>query len=283
MLFLHSQIETTMKLSSVKMIVTDMDGTLLNSKSEVSDQFFELFNALKKHKVRFVAASGRQYSSMYEKLEKIQNEISIVAENGGFIKHGTQELGSILLSRDKVNSLIPPLREIDGLYTVLCGKESAYIENSDPKFTNILGEYYTHFNIVEDLHSVDYDEFFKVAVYHFDGSENHVYPHLRHFEDQLQVKVSGANWIDISDPKAHKGNALKILQKKFGISSSETMVFGDFNNDLEMLQEGYFSYAMANAHANVKATARFSTRSNDDNGVEHILQQVLDAKEKSLD
>ena len=59
------------------------------------------------------------------------------------------------------------------------------------------------------------------------------------------------------------------------------MVFGDFNNDLEMLQEAFFSYAMANAHPNVKSVARFSTRSNDEMGVEFILEQLLDAKESA--
>ena len=124
----------------------------------------------------------------------------------------------------------------------------------------------------------DYDEFFKVAVYHFEGSESHVYPHLRGLEEHLQVKVSGKHWIDISDPSANKGNALKKLQHLFGISPEETMVFGDFNNDLEMLSEGYFSYAMANAHPNVKKIARFSTSSNDERGVERVLEELLRAK-----
>ena len=70
-----------MELSAVKMVVTDMDGTLLNSKSEVSDRFFELFEELQEHQVNFVAASGRQYSSIFDKLERIQDRIAIVAEN----------------------------------------------------------------------------------------------------------------------------------------------------------------------------------------------------------
>jgi len=270
-----------MELASVKMVVTDMDGTLLNSESQVSERFFELFEELHTHGIRFVAASGRQYSSIFEKLNHIHDRISIVAENGGYVKHGGQELHSVLLDLNRVQRMIPELRKIDGLYTVLCGKQSAYIENTDRRFTDMLGEYYTHFDIVDDLHSVDYDELFKVAVYHFDGSETHVYPYLKHLEANLQVKISGKHWIDISDQRANKGNALKKLQDLFGIRTSETMVFGDFNNDLEMLQEGYFSYAMANAHPNVKNIARFSTKSNDEQGVEDVLEQLLNAKKQN--
>jgi Cof subfamily protein (haloacid dehalogenase superfamily) len=272
-----------MELSNVRMVVTDMDGTLLNSKSQVSHRFFELFDELAGHGVHFVAASGRQYSSIFEKLQRINERISIVAENGGYVKSGSQELHSVVLDKQRIHSMIPELRRIPGLYTVLCGKQSAYIESNDRRFTDILGEFYTHFKVVNDLHSVDYDEFFKVSLYHFEGSEAHVYRFVRHLESHLNVKISGKNWIDISDPSATKGTALKKLQGQMGISFSETMVFGDFNNDLEMLREGYFSYAMANAHPNVKATARFSTLSNDEQGVEFVLEQLLAAKQGAED
>ena len=63
------------------------------------------------------------------------------------------------------------------------------------------------------------------------------------------------------------------------ISENETMVFGDYNNDLEMMKLAYFSYAMENAHPNIKAEARFQTKSNDEDGVELVLQQLLQTKQ----
>lgn len=53
------------------------------------------------------------------------------------------------------------------------------------------------------------------------------------------------------------------------------MVFGDYNNDLEMLALSDYGFAMANAHPNVKKVAKYSTLSNDDNGVEHILKMLV--------
>jgi len=267
-----------MKLSQVKMVVTDMDGTLLNSKNEVSTQFFELYEGLKSHKVHFVAASGRQHNSIEDKLSSISEEITIVAENGSYIKQGDTELGTTLLSADDVKLLIPVIREAAGLYGVLCGKKSAYIEESDPKFQNILQEYYTKFDVVNDLMELPDDDFFKVAIYHFESSETYIYPVVKHLEDILQIKISGNNWVDIANPKANKGEAVQLLQEKFGISKEETMVFGDYNNDLEMIDQAFFSYAMANAHENVKQAARFQTRSNNESGVEIILQELIKAK-----
>jgi len=284
-LFLQSKFLTlSMDLSQVKMVVTDMDGTLLNSKSEVSVQFFELFKGLKTQNVRFVAASGRQYNSIQEKLMAISEEITIVAENGGYIKQGQTELGSTLLSSDHIHKLIPVLRKVEGIYIVVCGKKSAYIESDDEKFKNILKEYYTKFDVVDDLLSQVKDDVFKVAIYHFESSETYIYPHVKQFENELQIKVSGTNWVDIADQRSNKGEAVKLLQHKFGISKEETMVFGDYNNDLEMIDQAYFSYAMENAHENVKQAARFETRSNNNAGVEFVLEKLIKAKElKSKD
>ncbi len=267
-----------MDLSNVKMVVTDMDGTLLNSKNEVSSQFFDLYDHLKSHKVKFVAASGRQYSSIKDKLNRISDEITIVAENGGYIKQGETELDSIYLSHENVQLLLPVLKKAKGIYTVLCGKKAAYIEQNESKFVTILKEYYTQFTILDNFAQLPDDEIFKVAIYHFESSEKYIYPVVKHLENMFQIKISGENWVDVSNPIANKGRAVKILQDKFGISKNETMVFGDFNNDLEMLDQAYFSYAMSNAHENVKKAARFQTKSNDEYGVEQVLKELIDSK-----
>ena len=267
-----------MDLSAVKMIVSDMDGTLLNDQSRLSDEFEGLFRKLQQHNILFVAASGRQYRSIFEKFGPMQKEIAIIAENGGFIKQGDEELGSIHLSQNKIKEMLPGLRRIRGANTVLCGKNSAYIERPEPRFLSILGEYYTKFDVVGEFTEAMHDDFYKVAIHHFESSEKFIYPEVKYLENDLQVKVSGEKWVDISDPGANKGNALKILQDKHSIKIEETMVFGDFNNDLEMLDRGYYSFAMQNAHENVKRKARFSTRSNNERGVEHILEKLLDQK-----
>lgn len=65
------------------------------------------------------------------------------------------------------------------------------------------------------------------------------------------------------------------MQKKFGITREQTMVFGDYLNDLEMMQQAYFSYAMENAHPDVKKVSNFLAKSNEENGVTVVLQQML--------
>lgn len=266
-----------MDLSKVKMVVSDMDGTLLNTNHEVSNSFFELFEKMHQKGIIFVAASGRQYHSIVDKLLPIKNDIVIIAENGGFVMQKDLELLATPLPNNDKNHVLDILEPIKDIHPVLCGKHSAYIKNGSKEFEAKLREYYTDYNVVENLKEFN-GEILKIAIYHFESSEKHIYPNVSHLEDKLKVKVSGENWVDISSPNAHKGFALSKVQELYNVTPEETMVFGDYNNDLEMLALADFSFAMENAHPNVKKAANYLTESNSNLGVEIILKELLDQK-----
>ncbi len=266
-----------MDLSDIRLVVADMDGTLLNSRHEVSPRFFELFKELRDKGVLFAAASGRQYDSIAEKLDPISQDIAIIAENGGFAVHQGIEIVSNPLEPHQKELILEQLRDVKDIHTVLCGKYSAYLQPGSGLFLDKLKEYYTNFEILDDL--LNYEgEVMKIAVYHDVSSETYIYPHVKHLEGDLLVKVSGENWVDFSKLNAHKGYALEKIQQKLAIKPEETLVFGDYNNDLEMLALSHYSFAMANAHPNVLKEARYTTLSNDEFGVETVLEDVVRSK-----
>jgi len=265
-----------MNLSAVKLVVTDMDGTLLNSNHEVSNLFFEQFETLKKNNIHFVAASGRQYHSILNKLQRIEKDITIVAENGAYIVRNGETLFVNEIPRIEIKKLLPICQVVEGIQVVVCGKEKAYLlENTSAQFKNTIAEYYSSYQVLDSFEELPEDQFFKIALCHYEGSESHIYPYVKHFEEQWQVKVSGKLWIDISQKSAHKGNAISKIQKQFEVTNKETMAFGDYNNDMEMLKLAEYSFAMENAHPNIKKVAKFATSSNDNNGVEKILDQLI--------
>src|SRR5210317_1130798 len=135
--------------SKVKLVVSDMDGTLLNSKGQVSPQFFDLFNQLKKQNIQFCAASGRQHNSIVSKLETIKDDIYVIAENGGVAKKGNKVLLSNFLSSKKILEFIPVIRTISGANMVLCGDNCAFIESKDKRFIQLFQEYYHSFEQVD--------------------------------------------------------------------------------------------------------------------------------------
>ncbi len=263
-----------MDLSKIKLVVTDMDGTLLNTKHQVSPYFFELYQGLKEKGIHFAAASGRQHNSIAEKLAPIQDEIIIIAENGGIVTDKGKEILHTPLDPAIKNRLLGVIERLEGSKPVLCSKNNAYILKSQVEFVNKLKEYYTSFELLHDLKTYE-GEIIKIAVFHFEGSEEHLYPGLKEFESELMVKVSGENWLDLSHHNANKGYALTRIQEAYRISTEETLVFGDYNNDLEMMERAAYSFAMANAHPNVHRAARYKTLSNNEMGVERILEQLL--------
>lgn len=252
-----------------------MDGTLLNSKHEVSNRFFEIHKELKQKNIQFVAASGRQYHSMVDKLETIQDDVIFVAENGAFVKRKEEVLLTTPIDKKNIDTILSLITPPTNAHPVLCSKNSAYVNGNSGEFLEMLREYYTEFKVVDDQTQVK-DEVLKVAIYHFENSEKHIYPLVKHLEGSLKVKVSGSNWVDVSHINAHKGYALEKLMQAYEVNSDEIMVFGDYNNDLEMLQLSNYSFAMANAHPNVKKAAKFTTESNDSYGVETILSQLIE-------
>jgi len=250
-----------------------MDGTLLNSNHQVSQRFLEQFQRLKERNIRFVAASGRQYHSMVDKLYKIKEDIIFISENGALVKEGEQELSVTPISQTLIAELLESVYGIDGAHAMLCGKYKSYFDGSSVKFLEQLKEYYSAYEIVDDFKSVT-DEIVKIAVYHPISAEHYIYPAMETFESQIKVKVSGQNWVDLNHKEAHKGNALQKVMNIYNITPSEVLVFGDYNNDLEMLQLSEYSFAMANAHPNVKKVAKYETKSNDNFGVESILDKI---------
>jgi hydroxymethylpyrimidine pyrophosphatase-like HAD family hydrolase len=87
--------------------------------------------------------------------------------------------------------------------------------------------------------------------------------------------VSGRHWVDVMNLSANKGEGIRHLQQALGITAAQTMVFGDFLNDLEMMDAAEYSFAMENAHPELRARARYLAPSNAENGVVRTISSVL--------
>lgn len=268
-----------MDFSKVKLVVSDMDGTLLNSNHEMSKEFFNLYTSLQAKGIHFAAASGRQHHSIEEKLSTIKDSISIISDNGASGRQGEKEFHTMGIALPTLLKAVSEVKKVSNVAIVLCAKKHAYFEKSHKHFADNILQYYSNYKIVDDFVSITNDVFFKIAIFHPECSETHILPKVKHLEEEFQVVVSGKNWVDISGKEINKGVAVQKLQELLGVTKAETMAFGDYNNDLKMLAQADFSFAMKNAHPNVKEAANFETLNNDERGVEHILRALI-AKEQ---
>ncbi|MDA9557436.1 Cof-type HAD-IIB family hydrolase [Vibrio sp.] len=259
----------------IKFIATDMDGTLLNSQKQMPSDFEAVFNGLKSKGILFAAASGRQYASLKNTFSPYADDMLFIAENGTLVMHQGQELYSSEIPLSDVQRIVKTVRRIQGAHIVVCGKHRAYVETQDSAALIEIKKYYHELSYTPDLLSVT-DEFIKVAVLHDDDSQTCVYPIVAPiFSDSHQVVVSAKHWLDFMHKQASKGAAIRHLQETLNFTFEESMSFGDYLNDIEMLKETYHSYAMDNAHPEIKALARFQAPSNDAEGVTQTIKNVL--------
>ncbi|MDR6513446.1 Cof-type HAD-IIB family hydrolase [Chryseobacterium camelliae] len=263
-------------MKDIRLIVTDMDGTFLNSNYEISPEFPAIYSELKKKNILFVPASGRQMPGITQYFGDIENEIGFIAENGGYVIYKNEELFADRLEHKHIVDIIKTVREIPGAKAVLSAKKTAYYETDDKEFVDFFSKYYTKNQKKDDLTEEVNDSAFKIAVYHPDGAEEHLYPYVKKFEQyDLEIVISGKHWLDIMNKDINKGNALEKLQQALNISPEQTMAFGDYMNDIEMLKNAQYSYAMKNAHPSVKEAASFEACSNDNFGVLETIKNLL--------
>lgn len=270
------------QLDKIKMIASDMDGTLLNSNHEWSPSFMTELKKLTDKGILFVAASGRQYYNLKNRFEEVEEQIAFAAENGSYVVCRGKELMVESLDAATVLELIRVARTIPDIHILLCGKRKAYIESTEPELLKNFTQFFDRYEVVDALESVAGEDILKVTICDLNDSETHSYPYFKEWEDRVLVKVSGKIWLDLSHKNANKGQAIACLQAHLGITPHETMVFGDYLNDLEMMQGAYYSYAMANAHPLLKEKARFHTDSNDNDGVVKVLRKVNAALDGSF-
>lgn len=258
---------------SIKLIVADMDGTLLNDQHELHPDFWKIEEALNKNDILFAVASGRQYYNLEANFERLKDRMIFFSENGTHVVHRGKELYINELDKNAARNFIKIGRELEDVQVVLCCKGSAYVESKDEKFIREIKKYYTRLEYVDDLTKVE-DTVLKVTLCDWKGVEDNSYHQFKEFEGDFKVAIAAKIFLDITSKTANKGNAIEKVQEKLGISPEETLVFGDYLNDLEMMQKASYSYAMKNAHPEILKISKYATKyNNNENGV---LQTILD-------
>ena len=253
----------------IKIIFSDMDGTLLTDENKLPAGFDEMMLELKSRGVIFAPASGRQYFSLIRSFDKYRDEFLFLAENGTLVKQGDKEIFSKPIGFDAAKKVLAASANFDNILRVYCGKKDAYMlrEQDIPAFHAELEKYYTHNNIVDSFDAVD-DTPLKISFFDPTArSKEKIYAKLAAFHDTLQVVLSSDYWVDVMARGINKGIAVRNVQRVMNFKPEECAAFGDYLNDYEMIQAVGYGFAVANAHPEIKKVARFETVSNNEAGV----------------
>ena len=259
----------------IKLIATDMDGTLLDENSNLPNEFFPLLEKLHKNNIKFVVASGRPYKTLYENFKPYSNDLSFICDNGSYIVEEGKEPSISFIKRTIVDKIIKACSKIHNTTLVLCGTKYFYHTPCDGMIFNEINKYYNNNKVLDDLTCID-DEIFKIAICNFEDNTKNTFEILNNLlGDDYKVVISGSLWIDVTNKNINKGSALKKIQDDYDISPKETMVFGDFYNDIEMLEQAYYSFVMENANEDMKKYGNFIAKSNIEHGVLKSIEEYV--------
>ncbi|WP_313526490.1 HAD family hydrolase [Anaerotignum sp.] len=259
----------------IKLIVSDMDGTLLNDEKKIDLEIYELLPKLQEKGIRFVVASGRQYPSLKKHFHEHIKDVVVIAENGAFVVDNEKELVVEPMSQKEVAHCLDTIFTLKGVEPLLCAKYCSYTKS--PELLEFLSSPLFHYEmrLTDDLYQVKEDIIKVSMVSHGGESAETCYKNLRPLlDDELNLVISGDTCLDTGLNGVTKGTAVSALQEMWGIKPEETMVFGDQYNDVEMFKQAYYSYAMKDASDGVKKFARFQAGSNNKGGVVKAIREM---------
>jgi len=262
---------------SVKLIAVDMDGTFLNDEKRYNrERFLNQYRQMKARGIRFAVASGNQYWQLISFFPEIAHEIAFVAENGGWVRDAGEDVFNADLSRAHFARVVAFLHTLPEVEIIACGKRSAYtLSGYRAALKEVAARYYHRLELVDNFDNLD-DTFLKFGLNLPDSRVPEMQQMLRErLGDMVTAVTTGHGSIDLIIPGIHKANGLRLLQGRWGIEDDEVVTFGDSGNDLEMLRQARFGFAMENASAEAKAAARYLALDNNQQGVLQVIDRIL--------
>lgn len=264
-----------------KMIVLDLDGTLVDSKKNISEKNKQTLQQAVKKGVHVVLASGRPVKGVLptaKKLELNQENAYIIAFNGGrIIEIATEKcLFEADLPEGYLSQMYDLSRKCDIGFMTYQGNDKLITEDDNEYIQLEL-----RVNQLERVTPKSIKEYvnFPVAKYLLAGEPQKIEKAEPLFKevagDKLNVFRSDPFFLEILPPKIDKAYALQKLIQKLGIKREEVIACGDGYNDITMLQFAGLGVAMENATEQTKKAADYITLSNDDDGVAFVIQKFI--------
>lgn len=263
----------------IRLIVSDMDGTLVNDEKKIDENIYALLPKLKEKGIRFVVASGRQYPSLCKDFQEHVKDVVLCSENGAFIMDNGKELYAKCMTKEQVKMSLDAAFAVEGMEPVVCAKHVTYTRSPEMKEFLESPKFNYKMAMADDLYHID-DDIIKISMIVLNGEDTvAMFRKVRGaLDESLNLMTSGEGCMDTGIYGVNKGTAVEVLQEMWNITPEETMVFGDQYNDVDMFDRAHYSFAMAGAVEGVKKKARYLAGSNNEGGVVKEIEKFIGIK-----
>ena len=252
---------------NIKMIVTDLDGTLLRRDKTISEYTASIFHRCRNAGIKIVFATARPVRAVEKWLNIDIQSDACIYHNGAVIKIGNELFQETGIEHDTVSKLLGEAKQFDNMRVAAEINDMLYA-NFDastvwPGVEYIMTDFY-------NLPKLPADKLIFITI---DKTKINKIEQL--FNENLYWEISENEVLMVMNKNARKRNAIQDIAKYFGLTLAKTAAFGDDYNDIEMLRDCGIGVAVANAIPEVKAAADYICDSNENDGVAKWLEERI--------
>ena len=262
-----------------KLLITDMDGTLLNSQLKISKKISDLINMLKQKGMYFTIATGRSLIAINNACDSniLWPNAPIASFNGAKITDHKDDtvLYEKFLERQTAAEVLAFCKKL-GAAAVVWSEGKLYFSEKNERTMLYCKKTGLEAILLRDDNDFPNQTISKIICQ--DDPEK-----IEHYIEQLQGKLKGnvtfctsaTDYLEFFNGDASKGAAAQFIAERLNILPSEIIAIGDQRNDIPMLKFAGLGVAMGNALDEVKAIADYVTLSNDEDGMAHVIEKFI--------
>ena len=264
----------------IKLVVTDIDDTLVNSRNEISEKNREVIEKCKEQDIKVILASGRPDFGMMKIVEDLKLDSYdnyLLSYNGARIAN--LKTGEVVyekfLSPERIKFLIDIALEND--CDILTYQNGDVLTNRDNEYARVeVGLVGAKLIIAENMKEHIKEGAAKVIILKHPDEAQAVKEKLQNeLGDEYEVATSKPFFIEVNDKGISKGDSLDALCKKLGLTKDNVMALGDGLNDLSMIEFAGMGVAVDNANPVLKEAADFISKSNDEDGFAYAIEKFI--------
>ncbi len=262
---------------AVKLIASDMDGTLLDENGQVPPETFDLILALRERGVRFVASSGRRYDRLCDFFSPVKDRMDFVASNGAQVFADGVQIDREVYSHLAIRRLAKTVAMFPNMHLALFDRTKSYLLDDEDKFVREVDKDLPNVERIYELPSPQVS-IIKASIFCDDGNVmDNAYVLQRELGGLFTFAPSGSSYIDAIQPGISKASGIAQVMEYHGIDASEVMAFGDAMNDYEIIRFVGTGCAMANGRPALRAVADRVIGSNVEHAVQSEMRRVLES------
>lgn len=261
----------------IKLIASDMDGTLLDESSQVPPETYDLIRALRERGVHFAASSGRRYDRLCEFFAPVKEQMDFVASNGAQVYADGKLIDREVYSHLAIRRLARTVAMFPNMHLALFDRTKSFLLDDEDKFVREVDKDLPNAERIYELPAADVS-IIKATIFCDDGNVmDNAYVLQRELGDLFTFAPSGSSYIDPMQRGISKASGIQQLMDYYGIERDEVMAFGDSMNDYEIIRFVGTGCAMENGRPALKAVADRVIGRNRDQAVQAEMRKALES------